>query len=222
VQIDRYTFDKFYGKLTDAYQVRVVEPNKKAGRKTPAAPSATKQAHTPTVQKIEITAMPELKMRSVDDDSITKGKKRIFPPKFTSTDWSKATIRFINERDVVIIAGTKQVASDFEALGFGNARSGKPDSAWRFLLELARNSGATPTLDTPIPDNIKQHKKTISDRLKALFKNETDPFYDPTDTRVYRIKLTLMPPESDIVKADTLGVGEYLAEAMPERYDPTE
>jgi hypothetical protein len=172
--------------------------------------------------KMEITKMPDLQVRNIDDAPIIKGKRRVYPPKFSSTEWSKVSIRFINERDVVLTAGTKQVVSDYEALGFGNAKTNKPDSAWMFLLELARKGGVTDTLPKPIPENIKQHKKTISDRLKILFKNDTDPFQDPTDTRVYRVKLTVVPPETDTTPADTLGVNEYLAQAMPQQYDPNE
>lgn len=187
--------------------------------------AASRKSDTPPEKtvKMEITGMPELKVRNVEDESIVKGKKRVYPPKLAATDWAKASIRFLNERDVVITAGAKQVASDFQALGFENRKNGRPNSAWMFLFGLAKNSGATDTLPTPIPDNVKQHKKTISDRLKTLFKNNTDPFEDPTDTRVYRIKLTLIAPEVEgTAPTDALGVQDYLAETMTEKYDPSE
>jgi hypothetical protein len=133
----------------------------------------------------------------VEDESIAKGKKRVYPPKFSPTDWSKLTIRFIDERNVVISADKRQVASDFEALGFKDEKRDKPNTAWSFLLGLAQNGGETHVLPTPIPDTVKQHKRQLSDRLKSIFKNDTDPFYEATDTRTYRAKLTLIPPQTE-------------------------
>lgn len=194
VHVDRYDFDKFYKKLSDAYQRRVVEPAKKNETKNTKAPE---MPQAPAVQKIEITAMPELQVRSVEDTSIVKGAKRLHLPKFNPTDWAKITIRFIDEQNVVITADKKQISSDYEALGFADDKRGKPNTAWAFLLGLAQNNGETQPLPTPIPDTIKQHKRQLSDRLKTIFKNDTDPFYEPTDTRTYRIKITVIPPNNE-------------------------
>lgn len=183
----------------------------------------TKQkASTPQIpiQKIEITAMPELQVRNAGDNTLTKGKKRIYLPKFKPTDWAKITIRFLDERNVLINADKKeQVVSDYEALGFADEKRGKPNMAWAFFRGLAQNNGETKPLPTPIPDSIKQQKRQLSDRLKTIFKNDTDPFHDPTDTRIYKIKINLILPQSEDERKDKLGVRKYLQETMTEEYE---
>ena len=147
------------------------------------------------VTKVEVV-MPE--MRNVEDNSVLKGKTRVYPPKFSSTAWPNVTIHFINEHDVFITAGAKSAQSNYKALGFEDAKRDTPNRAWQFLVELARNEGATLKLSTPIPDNTKQMKKQLSDGLMKIFDNATDPFHNPAATpdHVYRIKLNLIPPEA--------------------------
>ena len=160
------------------------------------------QARTPVsrpvskipVHKIEITNS-ELVFRNAEETAITKGKKRIHLPHFKSTDWSKITIRFVDERNVIIQADSKQITSDFEALGFADGKKNKPDSVWAFLLGLAKNNGETKKLSTPIPDTIRQQKRKLTERLRKVFKNDSEPFYDPTETQTYRIKINLIPPQ---------------------------
>jgi hypothetical protein len=121
---------------------------------------------------------------------------------------------------VLINADKKeQVVSDYEALGFADEKRGKPNLAWMFFYGLSQNNGETKPLPTPIPDNIKQQKRQLSDRLKTIFKNDTDPFHDPTDTRVYKIKINLIPPQSEDEKPDRYGTREYLKETMTQKYD---
>lgn len=175
------------------------------------------------VHKIEITAMPELTVKNTEENTLIKGKKRLHLPRFQPTDWSEITIRFSDERNVLIKAGKKdQAISDFEALGFSDEKRDKPNLAWKFFYELARNNGETGQLQTPIPDNIKQQKRQLSDRLRTIFKNDTDPFYDPTDSRVYKIKIKLIPPQSDNERPDVLGIQEHIKETMPDIYDKDE
>lgn len=160
--------------------------------------------------KMEITKVPELQVRNVEDATITKGKKRVHLPHFNPTDWAKITIRFIDEQNVIVTADKKQVPSDYEALGFADDKRGKPNTAWAFLLGLARHNGETQPLPTPIPDTIKQHKRQLSDRLKTIFKNDTDPFHPSAGERTYKIKLTLIPPQSESAVRST----EYLTEEI--------
>jgi hypothetical protein len=172
----------------------------------------------PTV-KMEITKMPELQVHNVEDSSIVKGKKRVHLPKFNETEWSKVTLHFTDEQGVVITADKKQAPSDYKALGFADDKRDRPNKAWGFLLALARSGGATLPLPKPIPDDYKQLKKQVSDRLKVIFKNDTDPFYAVGDTGVYRIKIALKPPHADATKPDRFGVQEYLKDTMTEEYE---
>ena len=173
----------------------------------------------PSPMKIEISKMPDLNIRNVEDNTLQKGKKRIRLPKFKPTDWSRISIRFIDDRNVLITADKKDVvSSDYEALGFSDEKKGKPNMAWAFFRGLANNSGETKELPNPIPDKIKQQKKQLSDRLKTIFKNDTDPFFEPTETRTYRIKINLIPPTTED-KEDKYGTKEYLEETMTEEYE---
>lgn len=170
------------------------------------------------ITKIEITGMPDLNVRNVEDTNIIKGKKKITLPKFSPTEWGKVHIRFIDENNVYITADKKTSTADFEGLGFCNDKNGKPNTAWKFLLELAKNNGETPVIQSPIPDTIKNQKRVLSDRLKTIFKNDTDPFYDFTETNTYKCKIKLTPPITE-EKGDTLGVSEYLNETMTSEYE---
>ena len=171
------------------------------------------------IQKIEITAMPELQVRNTEDNTLTKGKKRIHLPKFKPTDWAKITIRFLNERNVLITTDKKElVPSDYEALGFADEKRDKPNMAWMFFYGLAQNNGETKALPNPIPDNIKQQKRQLSDCLKTIFKNDTPPFNDLTEHRTYQIKINLTPPQPE-GGSDNLGVQDYLKETMTEEYE---
>ena len=171
------------------------------------------------IQKIEITAMPELVVRNTEDNTLIKGKKRIHLPKFKSTNWSKIIIRFLDKRNILITANKKEnIPADYETLGFRNDKTEKPNTAWGFFYGLAQNNGETKLLPTPIPDNIKQLKRQLSDRLKTIFKNDTDPFYDPTETHIYKMKIKLIPPQSE-EEPDDLGVQDYLKETMTEEYE---
>lgn len=158
-----------------------------------------KQKATPQlpIQRIEIAKMPELQIRNVEDNTISKGKKRIHLPKFSATDWGKVVWRFLDERNVLIGTKDDMKPSDFQALGFENETSGKPDKIWSWFFDLSARGGETETLSKPIPDTIKQKKLKIATLLKKLFKNDTDPFYDPTETQTYRLKIELIAPQFD-------------------------
>ncbi len=151
------------------------------------------------VHKIEITN-PELVFRNAEEVVISKGKKRVYPPHFKSTPWEKITIRFVDDQNVVIDADKKQSIADYQSLGFEDGKKKKPDTAWKMLLGLARNDGKTQKLSSPIPETIRQQKSKLSARLKAIFKNESDPFDDVREDDVYRIRVKLIPPQVEEVK----------------------
>ena len=174
-----------------------------------------------SVQEIKITAMPELMVRNIEDNSVQKGKKQIHLPRFPSTPWDKVSIRFLDERNVILSDGKKNNPADFESLGFSNDKTRKPNRAWGLLFGLAKNNGETPPIKSPIPDNVKQLKRQLSDRLKTIFKNDTDPFYDFSETNTYKIKIALILPASngDDGDNDKYGVRDYLNEAMTSEYE---
>lgn len=177
------------------------EKLKKAKQKENSKPAPVARVH-----KIEITNS-ELVFRNAEETAITKGKKRVYPPHFKSTPWEKITIQFVDEQNVVIEADKKQVIASYQSLGFEDGKKKKPDTAWKMLLGLARNNGETDELPSPIPETIRQQKSKLSSRLKAIFKNDSEPFYDTEDTQTYRIKIKLVPPQ---------------AEEVGKNYDPSE
>lgn len=168
------------------------------------------------ITKIEITALPEIRVKGTEENVIVKGKKRVHLPHFKSSDWPAITIRFITEREVVITIGKENYASTYEILGFENDKSDKPNKAWEFLYYLASRGGVSEKLPDHIPDPLKQQKKQLSDRLQTIFDNHTDPFYNVADTHVYRTRINLVPPQSVTEPSDRLGVEEYLSEVMTE------
>jgi len=170
--------------------------------------------------KVEIVKIPELQIKNVEENTLKKGKKRIRLPKFNQTDWAKVTIRFLDERNVLITADKKElVPADFETLGFADDKRDKPNLAWTFFLGLAQNNGETKPLATPIPDSIKQQKKYLSDCLKTIFKNDTDPFYYSTETHIYKIKINLISPQLESRDKDEYGIQEHIKEIMTGVYE---
>jgi len=186
-----------------------------------AKQQALKQkAKTPAsvVHKIEI--VNELKVRNSDESTVVKSGKRLQLPKFNPTDWAKASVQFLDERSVILTGDKKQVPADFASLGFANEKNGKPNTAWVFLLAMAKNNGETPPLELPIPDVVKQHKMRLSNFFKKLFRNDSEPFFeDSTVTHTYKLKIALIAPQTNEPKQDTLGVDEYLKDTMTEEYE---
>lgn len=225
-ELAKFFIDKYSALLVRARKVhKAVVPSVTAiANKDEGHASKTGMPLQESIIKMEITAMPELLVRSAEDSgAIMQGKLKVYPPKFKPTDWAKIEIRFIDDRNVIITTDKKeQIVADYQSLIFADGKRNKPNTAWKFLRGLASTGGSTGTLPTPIPDTIKQHKRHLSDGLKKIFKNDTDPFYDSTDTHVYRIKINLIPPQKEAEPTDELGLEEYRSETMTEVYIPEE
>lgn len=170
------------------------------------------------VLKLEITKMPDLNIKNVDENTIVKNKKRIALPKFPPTDWNNVEIRFIDDNTIYMKAGNKTTTGDYESLGFRNDKNGKPDSTWQFLVGLSKNAGETKRIESPIPDKIKGQKRVLSDRLKNIFRNETDPFFDfSSQNNTYKLKIKLTPQIEK--EEDKYEVKEYLEKTMTSEYE---
>ncbi|MCL5012224.1 MAG: hypothetical protein M1320_02245 [Patescibacteria group bacterium] len=147
-----------------------------------------------------------------EESSVIKGKKTVHLPHFQPTQWKDVTLRFLDEQNVLIQNNKKIVTANYGGLGFSNEKNNRPNLAWIFLLEMAKNNGETKSIPSPIPDNIKQIKRQISDFLKKLFKNDTEPFYDFSETKTYKLKIALIPPQINEEKNDKFGIEDYLEE----------
>ena len=115
-------------------------------------------------------------------------------PLFIVTEWEGITIRFITDREVFVSTPNEQRQTDYEALGFLNKKTNRPNSAWTFLYGLALHNGETSDLSNPIPVNIKKQKQHLAERLKQIFGLNTDPFQSYRETSTYRIRIALEPP----------------------------
>jgi len=165
------------------------------------------------ILKVQIVPSSEVIVRNPEESVVIKKKKRINLPKFSRTEWTNVTWRFIDERQVYLMAGERATTVDYEGLGFSNDKAKTPNRAWHFLFEMAKNGGETETLPTPIPDRIKQLKLQVADLLKNLFKNDTDPFYDANETKTYKARFKLVSPEVEPrAQKEDLGIKEFFDE----------
>lgn len=151
------------------------------------------KASTPEIpiQRIEITAMPELKIKNTENNIIVKNnKKRITLPKFPRTEWSKVTITFLGERDVLLSNNKDTKPSSFVGLGCEDSRNGRPDDSWDFLLRLAQGNGETLPVTKKEREKQKKQKQKITDILRKIFENDTDPF-EKEAGGVYKAKFAI-------------------------------
>jgi len=142
-------------------------------------------------------------LRSIEEiadyrDSLQGITARANPPMFDNVrGWDGITIRFTTDREVVITTpdGAQRI-TDYSALGFSSLKSGRPVAAWVLLYGLSL-AGGQYAGETPIPDNIKQQKKALSDHLRGIFGLDTDPFETYRDRGTYQIRIALSPPQEE-------------------------
>jgi len=151
----------------------------------------------PMVQKIEITSMPPLSIKHTDESIVVKNKKRITLPRFPMTEWSKVSLRFLSERDILLSDGKDTKPSDFASLGFTDERTGRPDVSWEFLLDVARKNGETATIPKNERETLKKRKQKVVDTLRKIYKNTSDPFDDFFKLKKYRALFQIMPPPEE-------------------------
>lgn len=214
---------------TDDYKIKILATEKLLDEYKPKNINYHEQIQKPIpIQivsgKMEVEGLQDgLKSIATKNEAITitKNKRTIRLPHFQPTQWKDISIRFLDKRNVIIQGDKKNTTLDYEALGFSDDKSKKPNFAWNVLYKMAENNGETDKITSPIPDNIKQIKRQISDFLKKLFHNDTEPFYDFSETNTYRLKIKLIPPQTDDTDSeDKLGVKSYLKEAMVSKYEP--
>ena len=103
------------------------------------------------------------------------------PPKSVDFAWEDVTIRFANRlRAQVTIGGDLQPPQGYKELGFMDAKTKNPNSAWKALQELARLGG---TINTP-PKRckwardwtaVKKRMEEVRQILCEAFKTDADP-----------------------------------------------
>lgn len=140
--------------------------------------------------KIEISKMPDLNVKNIDNNFIRKNNKRITLPKFPRTDWLKVSITFLGERDILLSDGKNTKPSSFEGLGCDDGRNGRPDDNWDFFLNLTKNDGQTFPVAKKEREKKKKQKQKITDIMRKIFDNDTDPFEKETGG-IYKAKFNI-------------------------------
>jgi hypothetical protein len=92
-------------------------------------------------------------------------------------NWEDLEIAFLSDTRVQFRAGTELATYNYEELGFGDRRSGKPNSAWVEFRNLAklngnlRNAGNTRGQWPAVEKRIQEVRK----RLRSCFGQKADP-----------------------------------------------
>ncbi|NCB12728.1 MAG: hypothetical protein EOM78_13980 [Erysipelotrichia bacterium] len=145
----------------------------------------------PSPIRIEISKMPDLNIKNKENNIVVKNnKKRITLPKFPRTEWSKVSMTFIEERNILLSDSKNTKPSSFEGLGCDDSRTGKPDDSWNFLLQLAKGNGQTLPISKKEREKRKKQKQKVTDILRNVFQNDTDPFEIETGG-VYKAKFNI-------------------------------
>jgi hypothetical protein len=228
--------------IAEGYLVRPIEPKFsqlcKEYEKREAEKEGRNKAPEQLTAKIEITAMPELKIKGFEERVILpkpKNKKiqlRKFPK---DTKWQDITIQFLNEHEVIIRVKNETHQTTYEVMGFQDEKKKLPNKQWTFLRLLAIKNGElswenNSDLTLKQINSAKKQKQLLVEALKAYFQiDDEDPFYDYKKEKAYRIKINLMPEinsttnvrEQEIYEddRDDLGIEEYRKKQSPEVYD---
>ena len=176
--------------------------------------------------KIEITSLPELRIKKGDDEAVAPENTEIktFPCEVPrGTKWQHFTINFLDKEKVLITVKGKEHKANFVEMGFDDKRNGTPNQQWDLLLILARLGGELTWKDSEAKKKYKKTVQLLADGLSAYFTQiDFDPFYpyddiDPLEKphKSYKIKMKLTPPQDtenapDLEVKDDLGIQEEL------------
>ena len=121
-----------------------------------------------------------------------------FPSKLPSgTKWEDFIVTFLDDESVYItVRGIKHKAT-FKDMGFEDKRSARPNSQWGLLRILAKYGGELNWNTAEADVKFKKCKERLTEQLKNYFPLEYDPFYPYQDVNSYKIKLTLVLPQSN-------------------------
>lgn len=136
-----------------------------------------------------------------------KNKKRVTLPKFRREEWSKISIKFLDDRNFLLSDPRDTKPCSPESIGCLDERDQRPDDAWEFLKRVANGNGTTDPIDKKEREKQKKHKQKITDILRTIFENDTDPF-EKEKGGVYKAKFSIGYIEADTPK--TKKKKEYL------------
>ncbi len=177
--------------------------------------------------KLEISKMPELKIQGLENlSSNNKESKYKFPHKLPAgTEWKNFTFQFEDDENIYIQVKQYKHYASYKEMGFiGKGKNPKPSEAWTFLKVLATQNGELSIQDAKAKQKYKKQKEILSKALKTYFTLESDPFFPYDESRSYRIRMTLIPPQTSSLnnlkpnsdKSEGFGLDDYYKEQARE------
>jgi hypothetical protein len=143
------------------------------------------------------------------------------------TKWEHVIIKFLNGNDAKITLRNKPDFNriiSFGEMGFRNKKSQKPNEQWYLLMLFAKRGGAIfwekkSNLKIQEINNLKTHKKLLSQTLKNLFRLEGDPFFRYNTEDGYKIKINLIPEKPERLRPEKRDedseISDYFQEQTP-------
>lgn len=133
---------------------------------------------------------------------IQKGAQSIHLPELPSKNWATASMRFVDDRNVLLSNGQKREQYSFDGLGFADERTKPaiPDGSWGFLRDLALGNGRITISSKEDREAEKKKKQKAKSILCKIFEIEEDPF-DTDGYGVYVAKFNIEYPTSPDAKA---------------------
>lgn len=145
----------------------------------------------------------DLNIKNIEDNVVIKNKKKITLPRFPRTEWSKVLITLLDDTNILLSDGKSTKPSSFEGIGCEDGRNGKPDENWAFLVRLAKGNGQTIPISKKERESKKKQKQKITDILRKIFQNETDPFENESGG-VYNAKFNIKYNTDKKEKTDSI------------------
>ncbi len=147
-----------------------------------------------SIQEKDVT----LNVNNVDENVVRKSNgKNVTLPKFSRAEWIRVSITFLDETNILLSDGKSIKPSSFDGMGCEDGRNGRSDENWAFLLKLARGNGQTSPIGKKERESVKKQKQKITDILRKIFQNDTDPF-ETEAGGIYKAKFEIKYREDDI------------------------
>lgn len=127
---------------------------------------------------------------STEKNILTKKKRKTTLPQFPRTDWVKVSIKFIDDSNVLLSNSIETKPITPESIGCIDERTQKQDKTWKFFIDIARGNGTTKPSTKKEREKIKKQKQKITDILRKIFQNDTDPF-EVEKGGIYRAKFII-------------------------------
>jgi hypothetical protein len=109
--------------------------------------------------------LDELRQEALPSLETVLGPAFPTPPNAT---WADVDLEVIDEHHVRVSIGRTSRVYSFMEMSLADARSGRPNSQWRLLLELATRRGVIHRPKGSATEKIKKSRQKLSDRLQEL------------------------------------------------------